>query len=133
MKHSRRKIVGLGGALLVEGMRVGTDHAVEAGAATGNAWKCVYTLDSERRRVSGSEQELASAIRRGADLRIYTEFRHNEHIDTSSSNPELIREVADFRVTYLVEDRWTAGIINLRQPISLPDGFGPRPSMSFFM
>jgi hypothetical protein len=26
-----------------------------------------------------------------------------------------------------------AGIINLRQPISLPDGFGARPSMSFFL
>jgi hypothetical protein len=76
---------------------------------------------------------LCDAIRRGADLRIYTEFRHNEHIDVTSDNPELIREVADFRVTYLLDDRWVAGIISLRQPISLPDGFGPRPSMSFFM
>ncbi len=96
-------------------------------------WRCVYSLDSTRRPVFGSEKELAATIRRGADLRIYTEFRHNEHVDTTSKNPELVREVADFRVTYLLENRWTVGIINLRQPISLPDGFGPRPSMSFFM
>jgi len=96
-------------------------------------WKCVYALDRQRKRLSGSEQAFAKAIRQGADLRIYTEFRHNEHIDTTSKNAELIREVADFRVTYLLDDRWSAGIISLRQPISLPDGFGPRPSMSFFM
>lgn len=97
------------------------------------AWKCVYALDSRRRRTAGSERDLADAIRRGADLRIGTEFRHNEHIDTNSKNRELIREVADFRVTYLLDDRWVAAIMNLRQPISLPDGFGPRPSMSFFL
>lgn len=96
-------------------------------------WKCAYSLNKARHPLSGSPEELAAAIGRGADLRIYTEFFHNEHIDTASTNSELIREVADFRVTYLLENRWTAGIINLRQPISLPDGFGPRPSMSFFL
>jgi hypothetical protein len=98
-----------------------------------SAWRCAYALDEKRRPVSGSETNLADAIRRGADLRIYTEFRHNEHIDTESASEELIQEVADFRVTYLMDDHWTAGIINLRQPISLPDRFGPRPSMSFFL
>jgi hypothetical protein len=96
-------------------------------------WTCALELGPERSIAAGNETALCDAIRRGADLRIYTEFRHNEHIDVTSDNPELIREVADFRVTYLVDDRWTAGIITLRQPISLPDGFGPRPSMSFFM
>ena len=100
----------------------------------GNRWTLVYTLDKKRHPVSGSEQELTNAIRRGADLRIYTEFRHNEHIDRSSTNAEIVQEVSDFRVTYLLEDRWVAGIMNLRQPISLlGEGFGPRPSMSFFM
>jgi hypothetical protein len=98
-----------------------------------NNWKCALILDRERRVVSGSTEALTSAIRRGADMRIYTEFRHNEHIDTKSDNPELIREVADFRITYLLDNRWVAGIINLRQPIDLPNGFGPRPSMSFFL
>ena len=91
------------------------------------------TLDSDRRVRAGSAEALAAAIRRGADLRIGTQFRHNEHIDTTSDNPELVHEVAEFRVTYLLEDRWTAGIMTLRQPVGLPDGFGPRPSMSFFL
>lgn len=98
-----------------------------------NTWTCVYSLNQNRERASGSEDNLVAAIRRGADLRIYTEFRHNEHIDTSSNNSELIREVADFRITFLLDNRWVAGIINLRQPVSLPDGFGPCPSMSFFL
>jgi len=50
----------------------------------------------------------------------------------TSDDPELIQEVAEFAVTYLVDGRWAAGIMSLRQPISLPVGFGPRPSMSFF-
>ncbi len=102
-------------------------------ALRSTAWTCALELDSDRSIVAGSEEALCDAIRCGADLRIYTEFRHNEHIDLNSDNAELIRETADFRVTYLVEDRWVAGIISLRQPINLPDGFGPRPSMSFFM
>lgn len=98
-----------------------------------NNWEVALELDKNRKTVAGSEAALVEAIRRGADMRIYTEFRHNEHIDTSSDDPELIQEVADFRITYLLDNRWVAGIINLRQPISLPDGFGPRPSMSFFL
>ncbi len=97
------------------------------------SWKCVMTLDPQRRLVGGSEQALVEAIRRAADLRIYTEFHHNEHIDTASANPERILEVAEFGVTYLLDDRWAAGIMSLRQPILLPVGFGPRSSMSFFL
>ena len=47
-----------------------------------NPWKCVYELNEFRQLVAGSEKELASAIGRGADLRIRTEFKNNEHIDT---------------------------------------------------
>jgi hypothetical protein len=90
-------------------------------------------LNADRSVRSGSFAALADAIRRAADLRIATEFRHNEHIDTGSPSAELVREVAEFRVTYLLDDRWAAGIMTLRQPVSLPDGFGPRPSMSFFL
>ncbi len=100
----------------------------------GNRWRLALSLDKQRQPVGGSAETLADAIRRGADLRIYTEFRHNEHVDRDSDNPELVQEVSDFRVTYLLEDRWTAGIMNLRQPVGLvEDGFGPRASMSFFM
>ncbi|MSR83950.1 MAG: hypothetical protein EXS58_13670 [Candidatus Latescibacteria bacterium] len=97
------------------------------------AWQCVLELDEQRRIVSGSAEALGAAIGRGADLRIGTCFRHNEHIDTASANPELIEEVAEFRVTYLMDGPWAAGIMTLRQPVGLPDSFGPRPSMSFFL
>jgi len=96
-------------------------------------WKCALELDEHRNVTGGSPVALVDAIRRGADLRIGTTFRHNEHIDTSSDCPELIREVAEFGATYVVDDRWAAGIMTLRQPIELPVGFGPRPSMSFFL
>ncbi|MDA0841074.1 MAG: hypothetical protein O2857_25175 [Planctomycetota bacterium] len=96
-------------------------------------WTCVLELDTNRRLLSGSEGQLVQAIRNGADLRICTEFLHNEHIDVTSENAERIREVAAFGVTCVVEDRWVAGIMSLRQPIELPEGFGPRPSMSFFL
>ncbi|MEA1951222.1 MAG: twin-arginine translocation signal domain-containing protein, partial [Planctomycetota bacterium] len=99
----------------------------------GNAWKPVLDLDSSRRVTSGSEAVLCEAIGRGADLRILTEFVYNEHINVNSDNAELVREVSDFRVTYLLEDRWAAGIMSLRMPICPPEGFGERPSMSFFM
>lgn len=91
------------------------------------------TLTRDRSLHAGSFAALADAIRRGADLRIATEFRHNEHIDTASASAELVREVAEFRITYLLDDRWAAGIMTLRQPVDLPEGFGPRPSMSFFL
>ncbi len=96
-------------------------------------WKKVLELNEQRQPVEGSVHELCAAIGRGADLRIGTAFRHNEHIDTASDNRELVREHMDFRVTYLLDDRWAAGIETLRMPVSLPDGFGPRASMSFFL
>ena len=96
-------------------------------------WRCALELDSGRNVTSGSTTELADAIGRAADLRIYTEFLHNEHIDIRSSSAERIREVAEFGVTYRIDKTWSAGIMSLRQPIELPAGFGPRSSMSFFL
>lgn len=95
--------------------------------------KILLELDMQRNVLSGSMEELADGIRKAGDLRIYTEFRHNEHIDITSDNNEMIREVSDFPCTYLIEDRWVAGMMTLRQPVALPGEFGPRPSMSFFM
>ena len=96
-------------------------------------WKCVLELNSDRSINSGTKEALHDSISRGADLKTYTEFRFNEHIDTDSKDSQLVEESTEFRVTYLVEDRWVAGIMNLRQPVSFYHGFGPRPSMSFFM
>lgn len=95
--------------------------------------RTVLTLDCERRLVSGSEEALTDAIRRAADLRVYTEFRYDEHVDTRSDIKELVQEVSEFRVTYLLDDRWAAGFMTLRQPVEPPVGFGPRASMSYFL
>ena len=97
------------------------------------SWKTVLILNSQREVESGNANDLADAIREGADLRVGTGFRYNEHIDPTSDNDDFIREAMDFRITYLVDNRWVAGIENLRVPISLPDGFGSRESMSFFL
>jgi hypothetical protein len=91
------------------------------------------TLNEDRSVRAGSAEALVEAIRRGGDLRIATRFRHNEHIDPASDSAELIDEVAEFRQTIVLEDRWAAGIMTLRMPVELPEGFGPRPSMSFFI
>lgn len=96
-------------------------------------WRSVLELNSSRQIVSGDPAALREAIRSGADLRIATGFVHNEHIDVTSDIAEPVREVSDFPVTYLIEDRWAAGIMTLRQPVVLShEGFG-RPSMSFFL
>jgi len=96
-------------------------------------WISALELNEQREVVSGNAATLCDAIRNAAELRVGTVFAHNEHIDTSSSSSELVREFMDFRITYLLEDRWAAGIENLRMPIGGPDGFGPRASMSFFL
>jgi len=98
-----------------------------------NFWTEVLELNASRQIRGGNEENLVDAIRRGADLRILTEFIHGEHIDPSADSGELIREVCDFQTTYLVDDRWVAGIMQFRQPIELPKRFGARPSMSFFL
>jgi len=96
-------------------------------------WTCALQLDSSRETVGGSPEALADAIRRGADLRIGTDFRHNEHIRPGGDDPQIIREVSDFRTTCLIDDRWVAAIMTLRMPIESLEGFGPHASMSFFM
>jgi hypothetical protein len=110
-----------------------SDRQPNLAGRSNSAWKSVLELNDRRVTTGGSGAALCGAIQRGADLRILTEFIYNEHIDTRSENSELVREVSDFRVTYLIEDRWAAGIMSLRMPIEPPEGFGPRASMSFFL
>lgn len=98
-----------------------------------SSWRCVLTLDEGRRPIGGDAAELRAAIGRGADLRIYSEFVYNEHIEPGSTCDEPIQECMDMRCTYLVDSRWAAGILTLRQPVELPQGFGPRPSLSLFL
>ena len=98
-------------------------------------WNCVLALSNDLSITKGSQTALCDAIRRGADLRIYTTFKHNEHIDRNSDNPELIEEVSSFPCTYLIDNRWSAGIMTWRQPVgpsNVATTFGS-PSMSFFL
>jgi hypothetical protein len=96
-------------------------------------WRCALELNRRREVAAGDPADLRTALARAADLRIQTEFLHNEHIDVASPSAERIRETAEFGVTYHIKGQWSAGIMSLRQPIELPVGFGPRPSMSFFL
>ncbi|MBP1990801.1 hypothetical protein [Paenibacillus eucommiae] len=97
------------------------------------AWKCVLELNEHRGRVEGSEEALRDSISAGADLRIETNFKHNEHIDVESDNKELVGEVSEFRTTYVLDGRWVAGCMTLRQPVNIPIGFVARPSLSLFL
>jgi hypothetical protein len=105
-------------------------------SVTARGWSTALELASDRSVAAGSREALADAIRRGADLRIYTEFLYEEHI-LPGGDPALdgpIREVIDFRETLLLDDRYVAGITTLRQPLEPPHGFNGRdPRMSFFM
>ncbi|MCY2965093.1 MAG: hypothetical protein NT069_15905 [Planctomycetota bacterium] len=98
-----------------------------------HAWREVLALNIGREVVSGSPDALRRSIASGADLRIYSEFYHDEHIEPNSGRHELVQESMDMRTTYLVDERWAAGVITLRQPVELPDRFGPRPSLSLFL
>lgn len=110
------------------------DVQVDAGeTAMDCKWICSLELNAQMKRTVGSEEALRSALGRAADLRIGSEFFHDEHVDTKSNEHELVEETMDMRVTYVVDGRWCAGIQSLRQPVELPDRFGPRPSLSLFM
>jgi hypothetical protein len=98
-------------------------------------WRCVLKLGKNLSITQGSKAALCDAIRRGADLNIFTSFKHNVHIDPNSDNPELIEEVSQFPCIYLVDDKWTAAFMTWRQPVNpsnVSTEFGP-PSMSFFL
>lgn len=111
------------------------------GIQSPSRWRCALELNPARKPTSGSADDLARAIRQGADLRVYTEFLHEEHISPFGSpqtqDPRLhglIREIIDFRVGYLIDGRHAAGITMLRQPLEPTNGFnGTQPRMSFFL
>lgn len=96
-------------------------------------WESVLELDPGRKVTAGSFEALREKIGRGADLRIFTAFQHNEHIDVRSANDDLIEEVSDFPCSYLLDGRWVAAMMTFRQPVQLPGSFGRRASLSFFM
>ncbi len=101
-------------------------------------WTLALELRPDRSVASGSKEAVIAALSRGADLRVYTEFLFEEHIEPGglAGAPEqdgLIREVIDFRETIVVDDRHAAGITTLRQALHPPFGFNGTPKMSFFL
>ena len=95
-----------------------------------NAWSNALTLNRDDSVRDGSAETLAAAIRQGADLHLYVEFRHDEHLEPGSQIKDIVQDVVNLRVTYLIEDRWSAGIMTLKMPMNMPHGWGPRASMS---
>lgn len=107
-----------------------------------NQWRCAVELSPDSLVTAGSFADLAEAVGRGADLRLYTEFLHEEHVAPGSTTPGiadernhgLIRESIDFRQAMLVGGTHVVGATLLRQPLEPTTGFnGTRPMMSFFM
>jgi hypothetical protein len=101
-------------------------------------WTNALELAPDRSVRGGSKEALATAIGRGADLRVYTEFLFEEHITPGGTGDDRllgpIREVIDFRETVLVDGRHVGGTTTQRQPLEPPFGFnGSDPKMSFFM
>jgi hypothetical protein len=100
-------------------------------------WTLALELGPDRGVRAGSKVALAEAVGRGADLRVYTEFLFEEHIQPGGGDPALdglIREVIDFRETILVDGDHVGAITTQRQPLEPPFGFnGTEPRMSFFM
>lgn len=101
-------------------------------------WSLALELRPDRSVAAGSKEALVAALARGADLRVYTEFLFEEHIEPGGrpGAPEqdgLIREVIDFRETIVVDGRHAAGITTLRQALHPPFGFNGTPKMSFFL
>jgi hypothetical protein len=103
-------------------------------------WQCALELRSDRTVASGSNAALCDAIRRGADLRVYTEWKYEEHIAPDMAKPDprnngLLQEIIDMRETMLVDDHYAAGITTLRQPILPIAGFNPNMHRrtSFFL
>ena len=93
----------------------------------------VLRLDADRNVVQGSPRQLNSRIAAGDDLRISTGFLHNEHIDPTSDDPQQIVETSTFAQTVLIDSKWSAYFMTLRQPVSLPCGFGPTHALSLFL
>ena len=111
-------------------------------------WASCLTLDEARTVVAGSAEALGQAVALGADLRVVTQFHHNEHVDGSSHNNELVLEPSSFPVTIALFDddngdgaataalaspataasrtpSWCAAVMVARQPVNPNDNTGP--------
>lgn len=96
-------------------------------------WVRLLELNEQRDVVAGSIEELAAAVKRGADLKSYTTFDYREHMDEPGSQEGLVQEMMSFSVTYWLEGGHMAGIQTTRYPANAALGFGDMPSLSFFL
>ena len=96
-------------------------------------WTCALELDEQRRVVSGSPEALATAVKRGADVRCYTTFDYGEHMSVPDSEVGLVQEMMNFGVVYWLEGGHIAAIQTTRYPANCSLGFQPFPSLSFFL
>ena len=72
--------------------------ALQAGG--GPLWESAMKLDEDRATVvSGSTSRLQEMVASGSDIRVVTQFRHNEHVDAASANAELVLEPSSFPIT----------------------------------
>ncbi len=107
---------------------------------TQSGWTCALELAADRSVTAGSSKSLSDAVRRGADLRVYTEWLVEEHlvpygdVPRRPENDGVIQEIIDFRQTCLLNDYHVAAMTTLRQPLAPTMGFnGRQPKMSFFL
>lgn len=100
---------------------------------TDYGYKSLLELDSSLKTTAGGADALNAALMRGGDLKIETLFRHDEHMDVNSPIKDMVREVSEFPAAMVVDGRWSAGFMTVRQPAEVPYGFGPRASLSLFM
>lgn len=96
-------------------------------------WKAVYELNRARQKISGRAADLAAAVKRGADLRIYTTFDWVDHMGADHPDQGEVEETIDLRVVYVLGGEWVAALTPLRYPADAGLGFGRQPSLSFFM
>ena len=96
-------------------------------------YKSLLELNNKLQITAGSTGALNEALARGADLKIETVFRHDEHMDLTSPIKDRVREVSEFPASIIVDGRWSAAFMTMRQPADVPHGFGPRASLSLFM
>ena len=93
----------------------------------------VLKLDHDRRTVCGDVRLLNEKIGKGADIRIKTLFKHNEHVDIHSEDDQMVEETSYFPQTVLIDGSWSAYFMTLRQPVAIPDGFGHENALSLFL
>jgi hypothetical protein len=91
-------------------------------------------MDENRNVVGGSREELARAIRSGADARYYTTFDYAEHMLVPGSEVGRVQGTLNLPITYWLAGGRVAGIHTVRYPSDCSLGFQPfRPSLSLVL